>query len=247
MVYVLEGVSARLADREILSELSFSVAARERVVILGATGSGKTTLLKILDGLVQPSKGLVRYEDRSLDGSALGEGGFRRRFRSEVGLLFQSVDAMLFNATVADEIAFVSRQLGVADVDARVQRWAAAFGVDGWLDRSPFALSGGEKKRVALAALLASEPKLLLLDEPMAGLDPAARAQLLGVLAERPELTVISATHTVAGANELGSRVLLLPPRPGRLLYDGPHEGLAGQDALWAASGLGPGRPRGGE
>jgi cobalt/nickel transport system ATP-binding protein len=236
VLFVLESLSARLGDRDVLADLSFAVSANQRVVLLGKNGCGKTTLLKILDGLLPPSGGVLRYDGRALDGPALREADFRRRFRAEVALLFQNVDAMLFNPTVADEIAFGPRQLGLPDVEARVERYAALFGAEAWLDRPPFELSGGEKKRVALAALLASEPKVLLLDEPTAGLDPAWSAHLVDYLDQRQDLAIIASTHNLTVVAELGSRVLLLPPSPGRLLYDGPAEGI--RDDLLVASGL---------
>jgi cobalt/nickel transport system ATP-binding protein len=238
MPYLVERLSMRLGDREVLGDLSFTVAAGERVVLLGVNGCGKTTLLKVLDGLLPPAGGVLRYDGHALDGSALGEPGFRRRFRSEVGFLFQNVDAMLFNPTVADEIAFGPRQLGLPDVAARVERYARRFGAEAWLDRPPFELSGGEKKRVALAALLAVEPKVLLLDEPTAGLDPAASAHLVDYLDERRDLTVLTSTHNLSVVAELGSRVLLLPPQPGPLLFDGPPEGVLDSQELLVASGL---------
>ena len=236
MLFLLENLSARLGDRDVLRDLSFGVSSYERIVILGVNGCGKTTLLKILDGLMLPLGGVLRYDGRALDGSALGEPAFRRRFRSEVALLFQNVDAMLFNPTVADEIAFGPRQLGLADVDARVERYARLFGAETWLARPPFELSGGEKKRVALAALFASSPKVLLLDEPTAGLDPSWSAHLVDYLNQEPDLTVITSTHNLSVVAELGARVLLLPPGPGRLLYDGPPDGV--REDLLVASGL---------
>ena len=238
MPFVAEQLAMRLADRDVLAGLSFAIAPRERVVLLGVNGCGKTTLLKLLDGLLPPTGGGLRYDGRALDGRALAEAAFRRRFRSEVGFLFQNVDAMLFNPTVADEIAFGPRQLGCKDVEARVERYAKLFGADAWLARPPFELSGGEKKRVALAALMAVEPKVLLLDEPTAGLDPAWSARLVDILDHHEELTVITSTHNLSVVAELGARVLLLPPRPGPILYDGSPEGLADNEEMLIASGL---------
>jgi cobalt/nickel transport system ATP-binding protein len=238
MPFVLDRLSVRLGERDVLAGLSFSLAAGERVVLLGVNGCGKTTLLKALDGLLEPSGGSLRYDGQALDRRAFAEPTFHRRFRSEVAFLFQNVDAMLFNPTVADEIAFGPRQLGMKDVDARVQRYAKLFGADGWLDRPPFELSGGEKKRVALAAILAIEPKVLLLDEATAGLDPAWSAQLVDFLNHHQELTVIASTHNLSMVADLGTRVLLLPPRAGSLLYDGAPEGLIENEELLVQSGL---------
>ena len=208
------------------------------LVLLGVNGCGKTTLLKALDGLATPSAGSIRYAGAAVDERALDDAGFRRRFRSEVALLFQNVDAMLFNPTVADEIAFGPRQLGLADVDARVARWARVFEVDRFLDRPPFELSGGEKKRVALAALLAIDPRVLLLDEPTAGLDPASAARLVDFLEALVGVTVIASTHNLSIAEELGGRaVLLAPGRPG-VCFDGPTAALVRDERLLVESGL---------
>ncbi len=221
-----------------LRDLSFSIAERERVVVLGVNGCGKTTLLRILDGLAFPTRGEVRHCGAPLDARALADAAFRRRFRGEVAFLFQNVDAMLFNPTVADEIAFGPRQLGLDGVDDRVARWADALGVTPLLARPPFELSGGEKKRVALAALLASDPRVLLLDEATANLDPAWAGKLVDLLAGRPDLTVVSATHNLSVAEELGARALLLAPGGAGLLFDGPTAGLLRDPLLLVRSGL---------
>ena len=237
-MFALEDVTVELGGRAALRDVSFSVAPGERVALLGVNGSGKTTLLKLLDGLVHPNRGTVRWHGEPLDARALSGAAFRRRFRGAVGLVFQNVDAMLFHPTVADEVAFGPRQLGVADVDVRVRRWAERFGIEGLLERPPFELSGGEKKRVALAAVLALEPEVLLLDEATAGLDPASQAVLVDVLDELSGLTVIASTHDVSLAGDLGTRALLLAPgRPG-VLYDGPPAALFGNAELLVESGL---------
>ena len=240
MAPVMEVRSAtlRVGDREVLRDVSLSVAEGERVVLLGVNGCGKTTLLKAMDGLLFPDRGEIRHRDVPLTPARLDEAAFRRRFRGEVGLVFQNVDAMLFHPTVADEIAFGPRQLGLADVDGRVARWAGALDVAPLLARPPFELSGGEKKRVALAALLAIDPKVLLLDEATANLDPAWAGRLVDLLAARRDLTVVAATHNVSIAEELGDRALLLAPgRPG-LLHDGSPASLFANHDLLVESGL---------
>jgi cobalt/nickel transport system ATP-binding protein len=236
--FTVEGLGLAFGGRTVLRDLSFTVAPGERVVLLGVNGCGKTTLLKALDGLVAPATGRIVYRGSPLDARSLEAPAFRRRFRGDVALLFQNVDAMLFNPTVADEIAFGPLQLGLPGVGGRVERWARTFEIEGLLDRPPFELSGGEKKRVALAALLAIEPRVLLLDEPTANLDPASSARLVDLLAGMPELTVIASTHNLTVAEELGSRALLLAPgRPG-LLHDGPAAQLVDDERLLVESGL---------
>jgi cobalt/nickel transport system ATP-binding protein len=234
----LERVTVEMGRRAVLSELTFSVRPGERLAVLGVNGCGKTTLMKVLDGLVPPAAGGLRYGGFPLDARRLGEAAFLRSFRREVAFLFQNVDAMLFNPTVGDEIAFGPRQLGLPDVDARVARWAEEFRVTPFLDRPPFELSGGEKKRVALAALLAVEPRVLLLDEPTASLDPATGAHLVELLQALSGVTVIASTHNLSVVEELADRALLLAPgRPG-LLYDGPVDGLLEDQRLLIESGL---------
>ncbi len=237
MPFSLQDVSVDLAGRPALRGVSFAVQPGERVVVLGVNGCGKTTLLRLLDGLLFASRGRVSYGGEPLDERSLGEAAFRRRFRGEVALLFQNVDAMLFNPTVGDEIAFGPRQLALGDVDGRVRRWAEAFDLAPLLDRPPFELSGGEKKRVALAALLAIDPKVLLLDEATAHLDPATAALLVDLLAELPGLTVIASTHTLSMAEELGDRAVLLAPG-GPVLFDGPPGEIVRSERLLVESGL---------
>ena len=237
-LFDVDGLRLEVGGRSVLHDLGFVVAPGERVVLLGVNGCGKTTLLKALDGLVPPAAGQIAYSGVLLDRRRLAEPTFRRRFRGEVALLFQNVDAMLFNPTVADEIAFGPRQLGLPEVDGRVARWAHAFDVEGLLDRPPFELSGGEKKRVALAAVMAIDPQVLLLDEPTANLDPASAARLVDFLGELQGTTIIVSTQNLSAIEELGSRALLLAPgRPG-LLYDGPSAALVANDRLLVESGL---------
>jgi cobalt/nickel transport system ATP-binding protein len=221
--------------RPALAEASFAVAPGERVVLLGANGCGKSTLLKILAGLVFPQRGGYWLDGREITARALRAKPFRREFRRRVALLFQNPDAMLFNPTVFDEIAFGLRQLAPQDPAPSVHRWAQAFGLTGLLDRPPFQLSGGEKQKLCLAALLALEPELLLLDEPTANLDPRATGWLVDFLQEL-RLTTIVTTHNLSLAGELGERALVLSERH-RLIFDGPlAELLEDGDTLRAAN-----------
>jgi len=220
----------------VLAELDFRLAPGEKVVLLGSNGAGKSTLLKLLDGLLFARSGEIRYGGRALDRAALGERDFRRRFRAEVGLLFQRPELMFFNPTVRDEIAFGPRQLGWPDADARAAEWAATLGLGTELERPPFRLSGGQQQRLGLACLFALEPKLLLLDEPTAHLDPPATGWLVDALAGA-SATVLVSTHRLGLAPELGERALLLSPA-GRLLYDGPLAPLLADGDHLLAAGL---------
>lgn len=206
--------------RTVFDGLSLKIAPGEKVVLLGANGCGKSTLLKLMNGLIFPVTGEVRYAGRILEKSALAERPFARVFRQECVLLFQHPEAMLFNPTVRDEIAYGPRRLGLADAEGRVARWAEALGLDALLDAAPWSLSGGEKQKVALACLLALEPRLLLLDEPAASLDPATVGWLIDTLLDS-ERTVVVSTHNLSMAAELGSRAVVLGPG-GELLFDGP-------------------------
>lgn len=231
----LTGITHHYDGCVALADISLRVNPGEKVVLLGSNGSGKSTLLKILAGLITPTQGQYRYKGELINPSRLKDRARNRRFRHEVALLFQNPDAMLFNPTVYDEIAFGPRQLGLTDVDARVRHWAAVMGLADRLQRLPFSLSGGEKQKLALAALLAVEPELLLLDEPAAALDPRSTGWLIDFLAELP-VTLITTTHNLSLAPELGSRALVLG-EDHRLIHDGPIEPfLADAEKLRAAN-----------
>jgi cobalt/nickel transport system ATP-binding protein len=219
----VENLSHTYADTgSVLRDISFTFQAGERIVLLGANGSGKSTLLKILNGLVTPTAGRWYWHGHQIDGRALKDRNLVRDFRRRVVLLFQNPEAMIFNPTVYDEIAFGVRQLGLDDVDNRVRHWADQLGVSAHLDRPPFHLSGGEKQRVCLAALLALEPELLLLDEPTARLDPRSTGWLIDFLQEL-EVTTLVTTHNLSLAPELGDRTLVLSESH-ELIYEGELE-----------------------
>ena len=192
-------------DEPVLRDVSFSVAEGEKVVLLGSNGSGKSTLLKILNGLILPGAGTLRYSGDVVDAAYLADPTRHRTFRREVVYLFQNPDSMLFNPTVFDEIAFGPRQFGYDDVDRRVRRWASTVGIERLLGKTPFALSGGEKQKVCLAALLAVEPRVLLLDEPTANLDPRSTGWLVDFL-HGLSITSIVTTHNLSLGSELGDR-----------------------------------------
>lgn len=216
--------------KPIIDGLSLKIREGDKVVILGANGCGKSTLLKLMNGLIFPQAGTVSYRGTTLQKSALTGRHFARQFRQECALLFQHPEAMLFNPTVRDEIAYGPRQMELPDAEARIAHWAEALQLTPLLDQPPFLLSGGEKQKLALASLLAVAPQLLLLDEPSASLDPATAGWLIDTLLDS-HMTVVAATHNLSLAAELGNRCLVLGSG-GRLLYDGPVAAALGNLAL---------------
>lgn len=223
-------------EAPLLADLSFTVQRGERVVLLGANGCGKSSLLKLLNGLVEPVQGEVRWQGQVLNRAYLRQADYSRRFRKDCVLLFQHPEAMLFNPTVREELAYGPRQLGLVDVDQRVAHWAHELKLDALLDKAPFLLSGGQKQKVALASLLTLDPELLLLDEPSASLDPATVGWLIDLL-QHAGKTLVVATHNLSLAAELGSRALVLGP-DGRLLFDGPLPAALADLPLLERAGL---------
>lgn len=219
-----------------LDSVSFEVEEGERIVLLGVNGSGKSTLLKIINAVIYPNKGEYYFYGRKVEKASFRNREFSIYFRRCVVMLFQNPEVMLFNPTVYDEIAYGLKQLSFADdIDQLVEKWATVFQIDKYLNMSPFELSGGEKQKVALASLLIMEPKLLLLDEPMANLDPRSQGKLLDLLYDLPVTTIIS-THNLSLATELGERAILLS-EDHRLIYDGGiHELIANEELLISAN-----------
>ncbi len=199
---------------EVVSGVTFTVLAGECMAILGANGSGKSTLLALMDGLVFPTTGEIAVLGQVLTEDALRDTAFSRAFRSRVGFVFQDAEAQLFSATVREEIAFAPLQLGLPDgeVVARVDGLIAELGLEKLADRAPFTLSGGEKRRVAIASVLAADPSVLLLDEPTNGLDPRTQVWLLELLQRllAEGRTVVIATHDLGFADEAADRAVVL-------------------------------------
>ena len=182
-IFDLRDVGYSYSGRQVaLDGVNLRLWSGERVAILGANGSGKSTLLKILDGVIGPTVGTVRALGRDVAAVAAGEGGFE--FHREVGLVFQDPDIQLFCATVLDDVAFGPLQLGLThdEVRERSDEAMAEMGIAHLADRAPFELSGGEKKRAAIAAVLSLRPEVVLLDEPTASLDPRTKWVLVDLI-----------------------------------------------------------------
>jgi cobalt/nickel transport system ATP-binding protein len=216
--------------RSALCGIDLEVGHGERVAVLGPNGAGKTTFMLHLNGL---RTGTGRLE---VAGLAVGPDTLQE-LRARVGLVFQDPDDQLFMPTVREDVAFGPLNMGLAphEVAARVAEALAAVRMAHVADRAPYQLSMGERRRVAIATVLAMHPDLLVLDEPSANLDPRARRELLDVL-ERVERTMLVTTHDLPLAAELCERAVILAG--GRVVGDGPCEEILADEELLAAHDL---------
>jgi cobalt/nickel transport system ATP-binding protein len=214
-----------------LRGVDLDITAGERVAVLGPNGAGKTTLILHLNGILLPQAGEV-----AIGGLPVTKANFKE-IRRRVGVVFQDPDDQLFMPTVRDDVAFGPANLGLAGdaVEARVHAALGAVGMDGAGGRPPHHLSFGQRRRVALATVLAMDPQILVLDEPTSNLDPAARRDLADILVTLP-VTAIVVTHDLPYALELCPRSVIL--NDGVIVADGPTADLMGDAELMAANRL---------
>lgn len=202
-----------ISGKPVLSAVNLQVRRGEGLVILGANGSGKSTLLKLLCGLIHPDSGQIYAFGRELTEKALQDVEFLQDFRQRVGFIFQNSDAQLFSTTVWDELAFAPLQAGLTPelVAQRVEETAELIGIKHLLDRAPHKLSGGEKKKVAMACVLTVNPEVLFLDEPTNGLDPRTQYWMVEFLIalRKAGKTVITATHDLSMVEDIAQRVMI--------------------------------------
>jgi cobalt/nickel transport system ATP-binding protein len=215
-----------------LDRVSFEVRAGESVAVVGPNGAGKTTLFLCLAGVLRTRKGVL-----DLAGLDPADPGQRRSLPSRVGIVFQNSDDQLFCPTVFDDVAFGPLNLGLPpeEVRARVREGLERVGLAGFEQRVPLHLSGGEKRRVALAGVLAMRPDILLLDEPSMYLDPRGRRELIGLINGLGTTRLIAA-HDLEFILQTCGRVLLLDG--GRLIADGPTRQVLADADLMEAHGL---------
>ncbi len=213
-----------------LDGVTFAVAPGERVALAGPNGAGKSTLVLAMAGFLR-AEGTVRVAGHTLTpGSA-------RDVRRHLGLVFQNADDQLFMPRLADDVAFGPATMGLApeEVDARVREALGAVGLDGFDDRAPYHLSVGEKRRAALATVLAMRPQIFVLDEPSADLDPRGRRRLIDLL-NGLEATLLVVTHDLDLAVETCERTVVIDA--GHVVADGPTRTVLADAALAAAHGL---------
>jgi cobalt/nickel transport system ATP-binding protein len=239
MIFEIEQLTYRYEDVAALDGFSLSIPAGSRIALVGANGSGKSTLLRVLDGLYFGQEGSVRFRGGELSEHAFEHDDFSIYFRRQVGLVFQNPDVQIFNPTVFDEVAFGPLQMRWPKSEVR-ERVAAAldrFHIAHLKDRAPHRLSGGEKKRVALASVLVLDPEVLLLDEPTAALDPKSQSELIDQLVDwgGGAKTIITATHDLEHLVDIADRCCVM--ERGRLAADAaPREILRDRDLLERAN-----------
>jgi cobalt/nickel transport system ATP-binding protein len=197
-----------------LAGINLTINTGERFAIIGANGSGKSTLLQMLDGLIFPTTGSIRFHDREVSEQSLRNAGFLRFFREKVGYVFQDSDVQLFCPTVLDELMYGPLQLSLSEEEAedRAQEVLKMLGMENHADRPTYMLSGGEKKRVAIGSVLTMNPEVLLLDEPTNGLDPRTVAFLIDLLLSLNDAgkTIVIASHDLNLVADMDMSVALL-------------------------------------
>ncbi len=210
----LRDVSCSYDGITALSRISLRVLPGESVAFIGPNGSGKSTLLKLLNGVVLPEAGTYLFDGEEITPARLRDARFAKKMHQRIGLLFQNVDAQLFCPTVYDEIAFGPRQMGFDGdvVDARVRDCLELLGITHLGARAPYTLSEGEKRRVALAAVLALNPEVLALDEPMNGLDPKTKRFIREVIRSLSGAgkTILCSTHDFSYVEGLFARAVVI-------------------------------------
>lgn len=206
-----------------LDNVSVEIKDGEFVALIGHTGSGKSTLIQHINGLLKPSSGRIVVDDIDITAHGVKLSDIRKR----VGLVFQYAEYQLFEETIEKDIAFGPRNLGLneEEITSRVKRAMNIVGLDyeTYKDKSPFELSGGQKRRVAIAGVVAMEPKILILDEPTAGLDPKGRDEILGkieLLHKEYNMTIILVSHSMEDVAKVANRILVM--EDGKCILDGP-------------------------
>ncbi|AKN32946.1 ABC transporter [Clostridium carboxidivorans P7] len=209
-------------EKKALDNVNITINEGEFVALIGHTGSGKSTLIQHINGLLKPSSGKIVIDDVDITEKKVNLNFIRKK----VGLVFQYPEYQLFEETIEKDIAFGPKNLGLSDdqINSRVKRAMSMVGLDyeKYKDKSPFELSGGQKRRVAIAGVVAMEPKILILDEPTAGLDPKGRDDILGKIKDlhlEYKMTIILVSHSMEDVAKLADRILVM--HKGKAILDG--------------------------
>jgi len=236
-VFEIEHVSFAYDGKQLaVEDISLQIPSGSCMVILGANGCGKSTLLKLLDALYFPTQGKISAFGNVLTEEALRDDAANFAFRRKVGLVFQDADVQLFSPSVLDEVAFAPLQLGLslAEVEQRVEDALKVLRIEKLRDRAPHRLSGGEKRRVALASLLSLQPEVWLLDEPTTGLDPRSQSWLIDFIRQQREdgKTIVTATHDLEIAGQIASKIVVFDEDHHIAAVGNPQDILENHDLL---------------
>ena len=221
-------------EKKALDNVNITINSGEFLALIGHTGSGKSTLIQHINGLLKPDSGTIIIDEVDITQKKINLNFIRKK----VGLVFQYPEYQLFEETIEKDIAFGPKNLGLSDddINARVKRAMNMVGLDylKYKDKSPFELSGGQKRRVAIAGVVAMEPKILILDEPTAGLDPKGRDDILGKIKDlhnEYNMTIVLVSHSMEDVAKLADRILVM--NKGKCILDGkPSEVFKEIDTL---------------
>lgn len=196
-----------------LNNVNLHIEKGEAIALMGPNGSGKSTLLKLINGIISPDCGIYKFNNEEITHKKLQDVKFAKCLHQKIGFVFQNSDTQLFCADVYDEIAFGPRQMGMneIDVDKRVNECLGLLDIEDFRYRVPYHLSGGEKRKVSIACVLSINPDVLVLDEPMNGLDPRTQRWLVEFLVElnKAGKTLITSTHNLELVLEISNRAIL--------------------------------------
>ena len=222
-------------EKAALRKICLEIGEGEFIGLIGHTGSGKSTLVQHMNGLIKPMAGTVYYDGEDI----CGDGFDLKKLRTEVGLVFQYPEYQLFETSVTKDVLFGPNNMGLPQLEAEMRTYEAlkSVGIDeSLLDASPFDLSGGQKRRVAIAGVLAMKPKVLILDEPAAGLDPGGRREILDMIAgirRERGISVVLVSHSMEDVAEYVDRIIVM--NDGYIAMDGtPHEVFTHAEELTA-------------
>lgn len=226
-------------EKKAIDDISIEINQGEFVALIGHTGSGKSTLIQHINGLLKPTSGRILIDDIDITKKHVKLTSIRKK----VGLVFQYPEYQLFEETIEKDIAFGPQNLGLDndEINRRVQRAMKIVGLDyeEYKDKSPFEISGGQKRRVAIAGVVAMEPNVLILDEPTAGLDPKGRDDILGKIVElykENDMTIILVSHSMEDVAKVANRVIVMDS--GKCILDGTPKEIFKEIELLESVGL---------
>lgn len=227
-------------EKVALDNVNLEIKNGEFIALIGHTGSGKSTLIQHMNGLLKPSSGKIIIDDVDITDSSIKLSDIRKK----VGLVFQYPEYQLFEETIEKDIEFGPRNLGLEqeEITRRVKKSMEMVGLDydTYKDQSPFDLSGGQKRRVAIAGVIAMEPKILILDEPTAGLDPKGRDDILGqikILHTKYKMTIVLVSHSMEDVGKLAERIIVM--NRGKVVLEGSPSKVFKQIDKLESIGLG--------